>query len=192
MLVKNTSVGRGGRTDLGGVVCGPKDELRCPVVPRADVRDVGLILHQNLCAAKIAQLQYAGRRVQQQILRLDVSVADALRVDVGERAEKLIDVEFDLKNGHHRLHLVEIAGCAVYGLGYEFKHQVEIHFIFLRLVSRQQYTWDRRQGTYPFAIVVEESFELNDVGVSHDAHNLKFPILIMSALADTGTNRTLP
>jgi hypothetical protein len=103
-------------------------------------------------------------------------------MNVGERAEELIDVKLDLENRHHRLHLVEIAGCAVHGLGYKFKDQVEIDFIFLRLVSCQQYTWEYRWETYPLAIVIEKGLELNDVGVSHDAHDLKFTVLTVSTL----------
>ena len=125
------------RTDFGGVIGRSKDELGGSVVPGADVRDVGLVLHQNLCATEIAQLEYARSGVQQQVLRLDVSVADPLRVDVGEGAEKLVDVELDLEDGHHRLHLVEITRRTVYGLGHKLKHQVEVDFVFLWLVSRQ-------------------------------------------------------
>jgi hypothetical protein len=65
-------------------------------------------------------------------------VADALGVNVGERSEELVDVELDLEDGHDRLHLVEITRRPVYGLGHELKHQVEVDFVFLWLVSRQQ------------------------------------------------------
>lgn len=87
-------------TDLCCVVSRAEDELRRPVVPRADVRDVGLILHQNLGAAEVAQLEYASGRVKKQVLRLDVAVANALRVNVGQRSEKLVDVQLNLEDGH--------------------------------------------------------------------------------------------
>ena len=58
-----------------------RDELSGAVVAAADVRDVGLAPHQVLGRAEVAQLQDAGLRVQQQVLRLDVSVADALRFE---------------------------------------------------------------------------------------------------------------
>jgi hypothetical protein len=60
-------------------------------------------------------------------------MADALRVDVGERAEQLVDVELDLEDGHDRLHLVEVARGAVDSLGHKLEDEVEVHFILLWL-----------------------------------------------------------
>jgi hypothetical protein len=54
---------RGVHTDLGGVIGGAENQLRRSVVPRADIRHVGLVLHQDLGATEIAQLQHAGRRI---------------------------------------------------------------------------------------------------------------------------------
>lgn len=63
-------------TDIGGVVGGSEDELGSSVVARTNVRDVGLALYQVLGAAKVAQFEDARFRVEQQILRLYVPVAD--------------------------------------------------------------------------------------------------------------------
>lgn len=52
-------------------------------------------------------------------------------MDVGQGAEELVDVELDFENGHDGLHLVEVSGSAVDGLGNEFQDQVEVDFIFL-------------------------------------------------------------
>ncbi len=65
-------------TNLGCVVGRAKDELGRPVIARANVRHIRLVLHQDLSAAKIAQLQHSGARVEEEVLRLDVAVADAL------------------------------------------------------------------------------------------------------------------
>ena len=96
------------RTNLGGVIGGTENEFGRTVVPRANIRHVGLVLDQDLCAAEIAQLQDAGGGVEEQILRLDVPMADALRVDVGKRAEQLVRVQLGLEDGHDCLHLVEV------------------------------------------------------------------------------------
>ncbi len=66
------------RTYLGCVICCTEDQLGCPVVARADVGHIGLVLYQYLGAAKVAQLQHAGAGVEQKVLRLDVTMADAL------------------------------------------------------------------------------------------------------------------
>lgn len=96
-------------TDLGSVVGSTKDELRGPVVSRADIRDVGLICDQDFGATEVTELEYAGIRIKQKILRFDISMTDTLRVDVRQGAEELVDVYLDLENGHGGLHLIEEA-----------------------------------------------------------------------------------
>jgi hypothetical protein len=66
-------------------------------------------------------------------------VADALRVDVRERSEELVDVQLDFKNRHDGLHLVEVAGRTVDGFRNKFEHKVEVDFVLLwleRLATR--------------------------------------------------------
>lgn len=106
-------------------------------------------------------------------------MADSLGVDVGERAEKLVDVELDLENGHDGLHLVEIARSPVNGFRHELEYEVEVNFVFLWL------TWlvpsiDHLRvlaDTYPLAVVVEEGLEFDDVGMSDNAHDLQLTVL---------------
>lgn len=124
------------RTDLRCVVGRAKDQLGRSVVARADVRNVGLVFDQDLRRSEIAQFENAGVGVQQEILRLDVTVTDPLRMDVGKRSEQLVDVELDLQHGHCGLQFVEIARCAVHRLWNVFEDEVEVHFIFL---------WSRRR-----------------------------------------------
>ncbi len=58
-------------------------------------------------------------------------MTDALRVDVCQGAEELIDVELDFEDGHDSLHLVEISGGAVHGFGDVFEDEVQVDFVFL-------------------------------------------------------------
>ena len=111
-------------TDVGRVVGRAKDKLRRSVVPRADVRDVGLSLDQDLCAVKVAQLEDAGRRVEEEVLRLDVAVADPDRVDVGEGTEELVHVELDVVHRHRLLELGVVTRRAVDGFGDVFEDEV--------------------------------------------------------------------
>lgn len=53
----------------------------------------------------------------------------------------------------------------------------------------------RLRGTYTIAIVVEESLELDNVGMAHDAHDLEFAVLARVspgsvAAADTSHEHT--
>jgi hypothetical protein len=119
------------RTNLCRVVGRAKDELRCSVVARANVRNVGLVLDEYLCTAEIAQLQNTAVGIEEQVLRLNVSVTDALTVNVGERTEQLVDVQLDLENWHGRLHLIEVARRTVDRLGNEFEHKIEVDLVLL-------------------------------------------------------------
>ena len=69
-------------TDLSGVVCGAKYELWGTVITGADVRHIWFIFNQDLGATEIAQLEYTGFRIEQEILRLDIAVTDSHGVDV--------------------------------------------------------------------------------------------------------------
>lgn len=80
------------RTDTGGIVCCAKDKLWCPVVPGANVADVGLSSYQDFGTSKVAQFENPGRRIEQKILWLDISMTDSNGVYVGQRAEELVHV----------------------------------------------------------------------------------------------------
>lgn len=69
-------------TNACSIVGRTKDELRRSVIPGANVADVGFAGDEDLCAAKVAELKDTGRGVEEEILGLDVAVADANRMDV--------------------------------------------------------------------------------------------------------------
>ena len=120
-----------GHTNLGGIVGGTEYQLRSAVVAGADVGDVGLVGDQNLSAAKVAELENAGAGVQEEVLGLDVTVADAFGMDVGERAEQLVCVQLHLEEWHGSLELVEVTRSTVNGLWDVFKHQVKVDLVLL-------------------------------------------------------------
>ena len=96
-------------TDLGGIVGCPKDKLRSTIVARAYVRNVGFVLDQDLGTTEIAELENTGIRIKQEVLRLNITMANSLRMDIRERAEKLEDVNFYLQDRHRCLHFVKEA-----------------------------------------------------------------------------------
>jgi len=118
-------------TDFGCVVGRTENEFGRPVIPGADIGHIRLVLYQNLCASEIAQLQHTTAGVEEEVLRLDVAMADALRVDVGQSAKQLVDIKLDLQDGHGGLHFIEEPRGPVHRLRYELLYQVEVHFIFL-------------------------------------------------------------
>ena len=120
-----------GLTNLGSIVRGTKDKFWCTVVTGTDIRNVRLIGNENLGTSEITELEDAAVGVEKEVLRLDVSVTDALRVDVGQGSEKLVNVKLDLKDGHGGLHLVEKSRSSVNGLGHEFLDKVKVNLIFL-------------------------------------------------------------
>lgn len=84
------------RTNVGGVIGCAKDEFRGSIIPGTNVADVGLASHQDLCRAKIAELQNPGSRVEEKILGFDISVTDANRMNVSQGPHELIHIQLDL------------------------------------------------------------------------------------------------
>lgn len=74
-------------TDLGSVICCTKDQLWRTVVPRANIRNIGLVLNKYFGTPKIAKLEHTSVRIEQEILRLDITMAYTLRMDICQRAE---------------------------------------------------------------------------------------------------------
>lgn len=145
--------------NVGRVVCGAKDELWSTVVPRADVADVWFAGDQNLGATKVAKFENTSLRVQEQILRLDVTMADADRVNVRERAEKLIHVKLDLEDWHWLFELDIMSAGAIYGLGDKLEDEIEVYFVFL------------------FTIRIKEGSEFDDVWMADETHDLELTVL---------------
>lgn len=56
-------------------------------------------------------------------------------MDVRQSSEKLVNVEFNFKDRHRRLHLVEESGGSVDSLRDKFLNEIQVNFILLE--SRQ-------------------------------------------------------
>ena len=123
-------------TDIGGVVGRAEDELGGTVVSRANVADIGLASDENLGRAKVTELEDTCGRVEEEVLRLDIAMADADGVDVGEGAEELVGIQFNLEHGHGLFEFGIVPACAINGFGNVFKHEVEVDLIFLRIDDR--------------------------------------------------------
>jgi hypothetical protein len=119
-------------TDLCGIVGGTEYQLGRAVVARANVRHVWFVFDQDLGTAKVAELENAAGGIQEQVLRLDVAVAYSLRMDVGQRAEQLVDVQLDLEHGHDGLELAEVSRGAIDGFRDVFQDQVQVDLVSLR------------------------------------------------------------
>jgi len=79
-------------TYLGCVVGRAKDQLWRSIVSRTDVGYVRLVFNQDLGTSEVAKLEYPCIWVKQEVLWLDITVADALRMNVGQSSEELIDI----------------------------------------------------------------------------------------------------
>lgn len=123
-------------TDIGRIVCGTKDEFWSAVVPGADVADVGFPCNEDFGTTKVTQLENTGLWVQEQVLGFNVTMANADRMNVRERAEKLIHVKLDLKNRHWLFKLNIVSARAIDSLRDKLEDEVQVHFILL-LVRNQ-------------------------------------------------------
>ena len=66
-----------------------------------------------------------------QVLRLDIPMAVAERVDVGQCTESLISVELDEDHWHRLLHLIVVLEHAVNCLWHVVHHDVQIDLVLL-------------------------------------------------------------
>mmetsp|Transcript_34320 Transcript_34320/g.87763 ORF Transcript_34320/g.87763 Transcript_34320/m.87763 type:complete len:236 (+) Transcript_34320:740-1447(+) len=97
-------------------------------------------------------------RVDQQVLGLDVAVADADQVDVMQRAAHLVHIQLHKERGHVLPHLGVVLADAVHRVGDVLQHQVEVHLLLLR-------------GG------VERVLQAHHVGVVHHLHDLELAVL---------------
>ena len=76
-----------------------------------------------------------GTGVAQNVLWLDVSMADALCMDVGNRPHELIRVEFDYQIWNHLLHLEVLLHYSIGGIRNVVHHHIEVNLIGLFSIS---------------------------------------------------------
>mmetsp|Transcript_83043 Transcript_83043/g.199297 ORF Transcript_83043/g.199297 Transcript_83043/m.199297 type:complete len:296 (+) Transcript_83043:89-976(+) len=108
--------GHGPDVDHKAVVRCAENELWCTIVARADVSHVRLALHQWLGRAEVTDFQGVRVTIHQQVLRLDVSVANAHRVDVCTSPGHLVGEELDKDVWHRLLHLCVVLHDSVNGI----------------------------------------------------------------------------
>ena len=70
-------------------------------------------------------------RLYKQVLRLDIPMAVAERVDVGQCTESLISVELDKDHWDRLLHLIVVLEHAVNCLWHVVHHDVQIDLVLL-------------------------------------------------------------
>mmetsp|Transcript_58256 Transcript_58256/g.102476 ORF Transcript_58256/g.102476 Transcript_58256/m.102476 type:complete len:215 (-) Transcript_58256:540-1184(-) len=142
-LVDTAAAGEDGRADqqLGehaalrphidhrAVVRGPEDQLRRAVEAGADVRHIGLAFHKRLGGTEVAELEDLSDGVNQQVVRLDVSVADAHAVDVRQRAGQLVHIQLHAENRNTLFPPVEVLRNRVNRFGNELQHKIQINIV---------------------------------------------------------------
>ena len=69
--------------------------------------------------------------VDKNVLRLDVAMADALRVDVSNRAEELVCIYLDDEVWHHLFHLQVLLHSTVRCVWNVVHHNVQVYLFWL-------------------------------------------------------------
>lgn len=80
---------------------------------------------------EITQLEDPGIGIQEQVLRLDISVTYAQGMDVRETSKQLIHVQLDERNRYRLLLLIVVTSDSVHRLRNELQYQVQVHFVLL-------------------------------------------------------------
>ena len=119
-------------TDLCRIICGTENQFRRPVVARTDVGNIRFILDEDLGRSEITQLQNTRVQIDQEVLGLDVTMADALGVDICQGTEELVNIKLDLQHWHRRFELVEIPRRPIHRFRHILKNEIQVDFILLR------------------------------------------------------------
>ena len=90
-----------------------------------------------LGTAKVAQLENPTVRVEQEVLRFNVTVADTVRVDVGQGPKELIHVQLDKGDGDGLLLLAVLPGHLVHCLGNVLQYQIQVDLVLEHHKSQQ-------------------------------------------------------
>lgn len=106
-------------------------------------------------------------------------------MDVRERTQELVHVEFDVVHRHRLLEFRVVSRCAVNRFGNVFEDEVQVDLILFGLQSAGEdtvrnslsYQSCARKTTHLVAVRVEECAKVNDVRVFDNSHDLKFSIL---------------
>lgn len=73
--------------------------------------------------------------IYENILGLDVSMADALGMDVGDRAQQLVRVDLHKQVRDHLLHLQILFHHTVRRVGDVVHHHIQVYLVFLVTAS---------------------------------------------------------
>ena len=55
-------------------------------------------------------------------------------MNIGKRAEELVDIELDFDHGHRYLHFSKVTGRPIYCLRYVLQHEVQKYLVLLILL----------------------------------------------------------
>eukprot|EP00042_Codosiga_hollandica_P047769 m.523355 g.523355 ORF g.523355 m.523355 type:complete len:537 (-) comp57523_c0_seq15:1321-2931(-) len=141
------------------VLSGAKDELWCAIVARANVRNILFAGNKQLGTAEIAELDDTRCGIDEKILRLDITMAHANRVNVCQSTEGLVDEGLDVENWNWSASFGVLALVLIQRLRNKLQNQVQVHLVFL------------------CAGGIEVILELDDVPMIEHAHDLKFAVL---------------
>mmetsp|Transcript_8606 Transcript_8606/g.23343 ORF Transcript_8606/g.23343 Transcript_8606/m.23343 type:complete len:211 (-) Transcript_8606:297-929(-) len=126
-----------------------------------------------------------GLNVNQEILRLDVPVADTLAVDVRQRPQHLVHVELDQENRHALVRPNVVLIDLVHGIRHVLQHQVQVQIVRVSMVRAGRRLvggglgrsrWGRGHGRRPTG-GVETVFQLHYVWMIQLPDNLQLTVL---------------
>ena len=168
------------QTDICCVVCSSENQLRSSIVSRTYIANIGLSGHKDFCGPKITKFKDTRRGIEKKILRLYVSVAYTNGMYVREGSEKLVHVQLDLKHWHGLLQLDVVARSAIYSLWDVFLNEVEVDFIFLGRKVNWRHETIIRVTTHFVSVGIKEGFQLDDVRMRNQSHDLELAVLLVT------------
>jgi len=148
------------------IKCSAKDKFRSSIVSWTDVGDVWFIWIEFLGWSKITQLKKVGAGIYQQVLWLNISVTNTERMNISQRSEHLIRIQFNQNIRNSLFSFSVISHNLVEGFRNEIHNNIQKYFILL------------------FALSIESVSQHCNVRMFQLLKNLQFSIFISFILED--------
>lgn len=108
-----------------------ENKLRSPVVSRTYVGNVWLSKDELLCTTEVTKLEHVGLHITENVLWLDISVTNALGVNICDGSHQLVGIKLHNQVWNLLLHFEVLFHYSIGSVGNEVHDDVKIDFFGL-------------------------------------------------------------
>ena len=115
----------------GSVIWITEDELWCSIVSWTNVRNIRFPRNKLFCRAKVTKLENMAAHITKDVLGLDITMADALCMNISNASHQLVWIKFNNQVGHLLLHFMELFHHSIRRVWDVVHHNIQVNFVWL-------------------------------------------------------------